>query len=66
MRSSELSALLRRELTIALRARVTWIVAALAALLTGHGFVLAVDIYVATSRSVAGGALMQREMDPLA
>jgi hypothetical protein len=56
----------KRELAIALRARVTWIVVALAALLVGHGFVLALDIYAAASRSVASGALMQRELDPLA
>jgi hypothetical protein len=58
--------LLRRELTIAFRARVTWVVATLAALLVGHGFVLALNLYAAASRSVMSGALMQREMDPLA
>jgi hypothetical protein len=57
---------MRRELAIALRARVTWIAAALAALLTGHGFVLALDVYSAASRSALGHALMLRELDPLA
>jgi len=55
-----------RELAIVLRARVTWIVAGLAALLVGHGFVLAVDLFTAGSRSVAGNVLMAREFDPLA
>jgi ABC-2 type transport system permease protein len=55
-----------RELTIALRAPVTWVVAALAALLIGHGFVLAVDIFSAGSRSALLSQLQVREMDPLA
>jgi hypothetical protein len=54
-----------RELTIAFRARVTWIQAALSALLVGHGFVLAVDLYSAGSRSVEGNVLMGRQFDPL-
>jgi len=57
--------LLRRELSIALRARLTWLQAALAALLIGHGFVLAIDIYSAGSRSALGNGLMAREFDPL-
>jgi hypothetical protein len=55
-----------RELAIALRARSTWLVAAVAALLVGHGFVLAVDIYAASSRSALSSVLQMREMDPLA
>src|SRR6185295_9379468 len=55
-----------RELSLALRARVTWLVAAVSALLVGHGFVLAVDIFSASSRSAAVSALQAREMDPLA
>lgn len=58
--------MLARELAIALRARVTWFVASLGALLVGHGFVLAVDLFSAGSRSVAGNVLMAREFDPLA
>ena len=57
--------MLRRELAIALRSRLTWLQAALAALLVGHGFVLAVDLYSAGSRSVHQSALMAREFDPL-
>lgn len=57
---------LARELGIVLRARVTWFVAALAALLAGHSFVLAIDIFTAGSRSVFASALMAREFDPLA
>jgi hypothetical protein len=57
--------LLQRELSIALRARVTWLQAALSALLVGHSFVLAVDIYAAGSRSALTGGLMTREFDPL-
>ena len=55
----------RRELAIAFRARVTWLVAAFAALLVGHGFVLAVDLYSAASRSALDNLLMRRELDPL-
>ena len=40
---------MQRELAIALRARVTWVVAALSALLVGHGFVLSVDLFSASS-----------------
>jgi ABC-type transport system involved in multi-copper enzyme maturation permease subunit len=58
--------LLRRELAIALRARVTWFVAAISALLVGHGFVLALDLYTAASRSALRHALLQHELDPLA
>jgi hypothetical protein len=57
---------LRRELTIVLGARVTWAVSAIAAALIGHGFVLAVDIYSAGSRSARASLLMMRELDPLA
>jgi hypothetical protein len=56
----------QRELAIALRARSTWLVLSLAALLIGHSFVLAVDIFSASSRSVVGSLLQAREMDPLA
>lgn len=58
--------MLRRELAIAFRARVTWLVAAFAALLVGHGFVLAIDLYSAASRSALDSVLMRRELDPLA
>jgi hypothetical protein len=57
--------LLRRELAIVLRARLTWVQAALSALLVGHSFILAVDIFSAGSRSALGHALMARELDPL-
>jgi hypothetical protein len=57
---------MRRELVIAFRGRVTWLAAAIAALLTGHGFMLAVDVYSAASRSALASALQSREMDPLA
>jgi hypothetical protein len=56
----------RRELAIVLRARVTWLVATIAALLIGHGFVLAIDLYSASSRSALSNLLQTREMDPLA
>src|SRR5688572_21242966 len=56
--------MLRRELGVVLGARATWAVAALAALLVGHGFVLALDLYAATSRSALNAALMRRELDP--
>jgi len=57
--------MLRRELAIVLGARVTWLVAAVAALLIGHSFVLAVDLFSAGARSVEAGGLMAREFDPL-
>jgi hypothetical protein len=57
---------MRRELAIALRAWPAWIVAALSALLVGHGFVLAVDLFTASSRSAIAAQLQAREMDPLA
>src|SRR2546426_1330499 len=57
--------MLARELAIVLRARVTWLQAALSALLVGHGFVLAIDLYSAGSRSALAGRLMSREFDPL-
>jgi hypothetical protein len=57
---------MRRELALALRAPVTWAVAALSAFLIGHGFVLAVDLYSASSRSALLSQLQMREMDPLA
>src|SRR5207244_5790683 len=63
--SKPAAAMLARELAIVLRARITWAQAALSALLVGHGFVLAVDLYSAGSRSVAGARLMAREFDPL-
>lgn len=58
--------MLRRELAIAFRARVTWLVLAFAAVLVGHGFVLAVDLYSAASRSALENVIMRRELDPLA
>ena len=57
--------MLSRELAIVLRARVTWLQATLAAFLVGHGFVLAVDLYTAGSRSALTQRLMAREFDPL-
>jgi len=57
--------MLRRELALVLRARVTWLQAALSSVLIGHGFVLAVDLYTAGSQSAATGTLMAREFDPL-
>src|SRR5262245_55730162 len=57
--------LLRREIAIVLRARLTWVQAALSALLVGHSFILAIDIFSAGSRSALGNALMLREFDPL-
>jgi ABC-type transport system involved in cytochrome c biogenesis ATPase subunit len=38
------------------RSRVTWLVAATSGLLVGHGFVLAVDLYTASSRSALANA----------
>jgi hypothetical protein len=58
--------LVRRELAIVLGARVTWLVAAISALLVGHGFVLALDLYTSASRSAMAHELMRRELDPLA
>ena len=46
---------MRREIAIALRARATWVAAALAALLTGHGFVLAVDLFSNANRPICCG-----------
>jgi hypothetical protein len=57
---------MRRELAIAFGTPVTWLVAAAAALLVGHGFVLAVELYSASSRSALASLLQTREMDPLA
>lgn len=57
--------MLRREFAIAMGARITWWAAAAGALLIGHGFVLAVDLFSAGSRSVAADLLMAREFDPL-
>ncbi len=57
--------MLGRELAIVLRARLTWLQAGLSALLVGHGFVLAIDLYSAGSRSVHASVLMARELDPL-
>lgn len=56
----------RRELAIAFRARVTWVASAVAALVVGHGFVLAVDLYSAASRAALDNTLMRKELDPLA
>src|SRR5512136_2502986 len=56
---------LRRELAIVFRSRVTWAQAAISALLVGHGFVLAVDLFTSGSRSVKASVLMAREFDPL-
>jgi hypothetical protein len=58
--------LVRRELALVFGARVTWLVAAISALLVGHGFVLAIDLFSAASRSALGHHLLQRELDPLA
>jgi hypothetical protein len=55
-----------RELEIALRARATWLVAAAGAVLIGHGFVLALDLYSASSRSALSSVLQMEQMDPLA
>jgi hypothetical protein len=44
---------------------VTWIAAAAAALLIGHGFVLAVDLYSAASLSVEAHTYLAGEFDPL-
>ncbi|MEO8180511.1 MAG: hypothetical protein ABI895_16875 [Deltaproteobacteria bacterium] len=57
---------MRRELEIALRARPTWLVAAVGAVLIGHGFVLALDLYSASSRSALSSVLQMERMDPLA
>jgi hypothetical protein len=57
--------LLRRELRIVLGARVTWMVLAASALLVGHSFVLALDLYSAASQSAMGFGLMQSKIDPL-
>jgi hypothetical protein len=56
----------RREIEITLRARATWLVAAVGALLIGHGFVLALDLYSASSRSALSSVLQMEQMDPLA
>ena len=55
----------RREITIALRAPIVWLQAALSALLVGHGFVLAVDLYSAGSRSAMSSRLEAQAFDPL-
>jgi hypothetical protein len=49
-----------------LGARATWLVAAVAAVLVGHGFALALDLYAYASRTAGHEALMLRELDPLA
>lgn len=56
---------MRRELALVFGSRVTWLTAAVAAVLVGHGFVLAVDLYTAGSRSALENTLMSREFDPL-
>jgi ABC-type transport system involved in multi-copper enzyme maturation permease subunit len=58
--------LVRRELAVVYGARVTWIVAAISALLIGHGFVLALDLYASASRAAIGHQLLQHALDPLA
>jgi hypothetical protein len=58
--------MLRRELAIVFGARVTWVVAAVASLFVGHGFVLALDLYSAASGAALVDVLMRRELDPLA
>lgn len=57
--------MLGRELAVMLRSWLTWLAALVAALLIGHSFVLATDLYVSGSRSVASNVLMAREFDPL-
>lgn len=57
--------MLRRELSIMLRAWITWMQVALSAFLVGHSFVLALDLYSAGSRSALANRLMSREFDPL-
>ncbi len=61
-----MSWLLRRELALVFGARATWLVAAVCAVLVGHGFALALDLYAAASRTAGDQALMLRELDPLA
>lgn len=56
---------MRRELAISLGAPLTWWVAALTSFVVGHSFVLAVDLFAAASRSVAGVGTMTRGLDPL-
>lgn len=56
---------MKRELEIALRARSTWLVVGLAALLVGHGFLLALDLYTQVSRTALASRLQAREIDPL-
>jgi ABC-type transport system involved in multi-copper enzyme maturation permease subunit len=58
--------LVRRELGLVAGARATWLVAAISALLVGHGFVLAVDLYTAASRAAVGQELLRAQLDPLA
>jgi hypothetical protein len=58
--------LLRRELTIVFRSWATWLGLAISALLIGHGFVLALDLFSAASESALRHVIMKREMDPLA
>ncbi len=57
--------MLRRDLAAVLGARATWVAASAGALLIGHGFVLAVDLYSAASRSVQAHTLLASEFDPL-
>jgi ABC-type transport system involved in multi-copper enzyme maturation permease subunit len=56
---------MKRELALVFGARATWLTAAAGAVLIGHGFVLAVDLYTAGSRSALENTLMSREFDPL-
>lgn len=65
LRCSHAEEAVRRELGVALGARLTWLVAAAGALVVGHSFVLAVDIFSAASRSALSSTLQAREMDPL-
>ena len=58
--------MLQRELKKALRSPLTWVVAAICAVLTGHGFVLAIDLFSAGARSVGAGTLLAPQFEPLA
>src|SRR4051812_19319102 len=57
--------LLRRELALVFGARVTWLALAVSALLVGHGFVLAIDLYASAARAAADHVVLPRELDPL-
>jgi hypothetical protein len=57
--------MIARELAIVFRAKSTWVSASLSALLIGHGFVLAIDLYTAGSRSAETSRLLEERFDPL-